>query len=482
MSTWNPLPLRDPELPGESGGELTPAPAPRRAGSFTIRDGSTSTQKDESPLDPANQSLADALRIMLGLLQIAMFILGGVYCVSGLQSVKEGERGIRLLFGKRQGDVVDPGLQISAPYPLGELLTVKQGLRDIAIDKDFWVYVPDSTPEGTSVEKLMPTQSLKPDQGGSGSVLTADGNIAHTKWRVGYRREEVANYAQNVLPEDEELLVRAAVKRGVVQACAQVTIDELLKQSSSQTASLASRAKAVAQRTLDSFQSGLTIDQLTLDQTIPPLWVRSDFAKVQSAVSDAAKAVDTARNDGQNRLNSIAGEAVPMLIKAINQYEAAIAKDDKKAMDEGLATIDKLLLGDKVMIDGQELQPRISGQVTTTLAEAKRDRAASVTRAKTALARFEAKLSQYNENPAVMVQQEWSNALRTFMGKDNIQIVYTPTNMTALRLLINADPDLLRDIDVKLKTKESEKSERERMKKLQEERFKTNTATEGEQV
>jgi regulator of protease activity HflC (stomatin/prohibitin superfamily) len=473
--------LRDPAPADGQGSSGIPA-APRRSGSVALREAAGTVGNDSSVFDPANQSLADSLKVMLGLLQVGMFVLGGWYALSGLNSVQEGKQAIRLLFGSKQGEALDPGLQLSAPYPLGELIEVDRGLNDVVIDKDFWVFVPDGTAEGTSVEKLMPTQSLKPDQGGSGSVLTADGNIAHTKWKVGYRRDDISKYAQNVLPTDEIALVRAAVKRGVVQACATVTIDELLKQSASQTASVAARAKAVAQRTLDSFQSGLVIDQLTLDQTIAPLWVRSDFAKVQSASADAAKVVDQAKSEGDNALNSIAGQAVPYLLKAIEAFEAAINRKDEKAQTEWLAIIDKLLLGEEVEMDGQKVPVRISGQITTMLAEAKRDRAAAVTTAKTALDRFNAKLTQFTQNPSVMVQQEWSGAVTAFMSRDSVQTVYVPENLAAIRLLLNADPDLGRAMDRAQKEREGKKAEDRRMEELRKERFKTQTGTTQESI
>ncbi|MEI7657611.1 MAG: SPFH domain-containing protein [Phycisphaerae bacterium] len=477
----NPLRSHPLRAPGDADG-AGDTPAARRAGSMSLRENAGQARGDDSPLDPANQSLADSLRVMLGILQIGMFVLAGWYCLSGLNKVEEGTQGIRLLFGQKRGEALDPGLHLSAPYPLGDLVAIDRGLKTLQIDRDFWVYVPNDTPEGTSVEKLMPTQSLKPDQGGSGSVLTADGNIAHTKWKVGYRRDDIARYAQNVLESDEIELVRAAVKRGVVQACATVTIDELLKQSASQTASVAARAKAVAQRTLDAFESGLVIDQLTLDQTIAPLWVRSDFAKVQSAAADAAKVVDQARSEGRNRLNSIAGQAVPFLLKAISDYEQAVDRNDKAAMDAGLARIDALLLGEAVEIEGQPVAGRISGEITTMLAEARRDRAAAITTAKSALARYQAKQSQYAINPAVMVQQEWTNALKTFLSRDSVQMVYVPENLAAIRLMLNADPDLAKAIDRAQKARESEKAERERMEMLQKERFKTQTGTSQEAV
>ena len=73
-------------------------------------------------------------------------------------------------------------------------------------------------------------------------------------------------------------------------------------------------------------------------------------------------------------------------------------------------------------------------------------RAAAITQAKTALARFEAKQSQFKENPSVMIQQDWSSALKSFLGRDSVQMVYVPENLAAIRLLLNADPDLAKAI------------------------------------
>jgi regulator of protease activity HflC (stomatin/prohibitin superfamily) len=470
--------LREP-TPDSSGLPPAPETAPtRRAGSVNLRAGMAGADaSDVSPLDPANQSLADALRIMLGLLQLGMAILAGLYFFSGVRPVAEGTQAIRLLFGARQGEPLDPGLRFSAPFPLGELVEVRRGYEEIAIDRDFWLYIPDGQADNVSIEKLVPSASLKPDQGGSGSVLTADGNIAHTKWNVGFRREDAAKYAQNVLPSDEEKLIRAAVKRGVVHACATVSIDELLKQSSSGPGSVAARAKAVAQRTLDSFNSGLVIDQLTLNQTIAPLAVRTDFAKVQAAVSNAAKAVNEAQTTARNTRAEAAGEAVDSIVRAIDSYEATLAGSDKAAQAAALSVVDNLLQGNTVALDGQEVNARVGGKVTAIISSAQRDRAASVTRARATLESFNAKLDQYNQNPSVMIHTEWTRAVAAFLKRDSLQIMSVPGDISLLRLQMNPDPDLIKEIDRAAKERESIIAETKRMEELERIRFKTNTTS-----
>jgi len=444
----------------------------RRAGSVTLRRGESTPSEPGNLLDPANQSLADALRVMLRLLQAGMVVLGVLYVLSGLQSVKEGEKGIRLLFGKVSARDLDPGFHWSAPYPLGELSKVNRGYQEFQVDKEFWVYVPEGTVDA-SPDKLAPTQSLKPDQGGSGSVLTADGNVAHTRWRVAFHRDDVSKFAENVLPQDEGKVVRAAVKRGVVQACARVTIDELLKQSTEQETSVLVNAKRVAQDMLDRMNSGLVIDSLALDQAIPPLAVRGDFAKAQSAVSQAAKAYDEAVAEGNQRLNRTAGDVAKHLVEQINAYELSTTKQDKAAMEATLAAIDEVLAGKAVAIAGQERH--VSGEVTTVLNDARRYRSEVMSSRKGDLARFNAKVAQFNANPLVMVHQEWSDAMRTFMSRDSVQLMLMPAGIHTISLGINSDPGIMREMDKARKLRERNEAERLRQLELRRDEFKTDT-------
>jgi hypothetical protein len=128
-------PLRThPLLAPEDGGGPGESPAARRTGSMSLRDNAGRARGDDSPLDPANQSLADSLRVMLGILQLGMFVLAGWYCLSGLNKVEEGTQGIRLLFGQKQGEALDPGLHLSAPYPLGDLIAIELGWDDAMRD------------------------------------------------------------------------------------------------------------------------------------------------------------------------------------------------------------------------------------------------------------------------------------------------------------------------------------------------------------
>lgn len=463
-----------------------PAPQPRR-GSVQLTQAGGATADAQAMLDPANQSLADALRIMLLLVKGALAMLVVLYILSGLGRVEEGEKGVRLLFGKVEASDLEPGFQYSLPYPIGELVKVEQGNMPVELNKEFWFFVQEGTID-PSPEKMSPTPSLKPDQGGSGSVLTADGNIAHTQWKVVYQRSQVANYSKNILPRDEEKLVRYAARRAVVQACATVNISELLTQSAESSA-VARRAKEVAQQTLDRVESGLTIQTLSIQGAIPPLALRSDFARVQSAAANAAKAVEQSQGEARNLLLETAGEAAEYLVYYMDVYEQAVATGDKAKMASTLATIDALMEGREVELEtatveigGQKIQLAggkrsglSGGAVAQTLAEAQTYRTTVVSRAKSDLRRFEAKLEQYNANPLVMVRREWTDAVGTFMGRDSVQTMLLPLGVGTMRLGLNADPDIAREMDRALKLRLRDETEKRRYDALRSNEFKTQT-------
>lgn len=476
-------------FPDETGGGLAGmppsdlTPRERRAGSVTLREGAAAPGGGaaglESAVDPANQSLADALRIMLRFLQVGMVALAVLYVLSGLEKVNEGERGIRMLFGKRVESNLEPGFHWSAPYPIGQLVKVKQGYSDMDISKDFWIDVPAGQ-ESQAIEKLQGTPSLKPDQNGSGSVITSDGNLAHTKWRVSFQRRDVSKFYERVPEEVEKDLVRAEVKRAVVQTVAEVPLNDLLQQTSVQGASVPKRAQLIAQEALDRLGTGIEIKVLTMDPPIPPLYAKDSFNKASAATAEANKNIQEALTYRGEKLNAAAGDAAKYIIYYIDQYEAALARKDANA-DALVATIDAIMVGRdavEVLALGEDGKPereesgqltghKISlkgaakGNVSAILSDASLYRTGVRSKAQTTLARYEAKLAQFKVNPAVMMQREWTEAMRSFMSRDTFEWMLVPQGTSTLELLLNSDPDIEKETQAAIKRAQREATERE---------------------
>jgi len=190
-----------PDLPdGLSGlglpigdGQALAARTTQRAASVTLRQRGDAGD-DSGSLDPATKSLGDALRITFRLLQAAMIVLLGLYLLSGFQSVKESERGMRLVLGRISAKDLPPGPQFSFPAPFGEMMKVQTGLQTEDIDKQFFPRLTEGE-EKLLIDKEKGAaalagggDSLDPDA--DGHLITADGNIAHARWSLTWQRAD----------------------------------------------------------------------------------------------------------------------------------------------------------------------------------------------------------------------------------------------------------------------------------------------------
>ncbi len=459
------LPIRptDPSLPASE--------TARRGVSVTLRGGPAGSGAEggeidpAEAMDPANQSLHEAIAITYRLVQISMVVLGVLFVLSGLQSVKEGEQGIRLLFGRRDPELVQPGFGFSAPYPFGELVKVSTGVLSVSLAEEFWPFLPRED-QNKPISELNGRNTLKPEN--DGSLITADGALAHTKWDVRYRRTDPGRFSENLLPDIEQRLVRAAVCRGVVQAAAGTSVDDLLKQSNDDAGSLAARARDVAQSTLERAGAGITIERLSLVEKMPPLYLRTKFAAVQTAQQTSQQEKEKASSDAQKSLNHVAGGASPALIGLIDQYEVAIEKTDVPGQERLLAQIDSIL-------DGKAEEPslQVAGEVTQLLSSANQYRSSISNQRRSDVSMFLAKQEQFASNPLVTVNREWSDALGRFLGRNTVETLMVPPGTRTLTLVINRDPEIARDIEIKQKRAENELNRQKREQQHKAEQFNT---------
>ena len=454
--------------PDPTGIERAGAP---RAASVQLR-GEETGPHGASMMDPANQSLAEALRITYRLLQWAMVVLVVLYFGSGLQSIKTNQRGVMLLFGRVVARDLKPGFHFSPPYPFGELIKVDVGNQNLAIDRQFWPYV-EPGQEDQSLSELRAKAALSVEQ--DGSLLTGDGAIAHTQWTVQYVRADAGAFAQNVLPSHETGIVRAAVQRGVVHAVAGVGIDDLLKQSSRDADSVAIRARAVARELLEQsgIDTGLEVDQLSLDQKIPPAYLRDAFNSVLQATSRASQAREQASKEGNTLLSDTAGGAAPYLIGLIDRYERETDLGQEDLAAATLARIDAIFDGRPVEIDGETVNPSLGGEVYAMLSQAVEHRSAVVDQARSDLAVFRAKLEQFRVSPAVMVTADWTAAVSSFFADERVEVFFQPTGTDTLELVINHDPAIVADRERRKLEADNEAARQERMRRMDESRYET---------
>lgn len=456
------------ELNKEDASPLPPA----RGASVQLRNpGGTGTQGPR--MDPANQSLADALRFTYRLLRVGMVALIVLFVFSGMKTINEGERGIKVFFGQQGSQNLSPGFHWNWAYPVGEMVRVEVGTVEVKMGTAF---MPVNSRVSTQAEAMGAdadtfSRTTKLVPGRAGSNITADLNIAHTQWTINYQRSNHSQWAQNVIRSQETKMVRVAVQRGVVHTIAGVTIDDLLKRSGD---AIAADVRKSAQKTLDEMGSGITIERVTLSRKIPPIGLLDRFASVQARAQDAAKAEEDALLRRDQLLNEVAGPAASVLIAQINEYERLIELGQDDEAEVLLASIDAILEGHPAEFQGQVYAAGlISGQVAQVINDAEGSVSTMVSQAIADRDYFLAKQDQFESNPRLMVARDWSGAMTSFMNKDFVQAMILPEGVSLAELLISEDPALTRELDRERKRVEALEAYTRRLEEQRRESFRS---------
>lgn len=463
------------QVPPGSAGPSGPGPVgPRRPQSVTLRDDARQGDDLGSLMNPAQQSLSDALRVCYRLVQFTILVLIVVYLFSSFQTVNQGERALRLAFGRVEGDDLAPGPQFALPTPIGELVKIPVGTTTLRLDQEFWPALRDENKNKTPQElKNVGKGALDPVS--DGSLLTADGNLTLARFSVTYRREKFRAYAQTVRPEDEERIVRGAVRRGVVHATAAVTIDEFLKNVADEDrkgtfVSVSNRARQIAQRTLEDMGTGLIIDDLSIQSPTPPFELIGKFETVQSSQSKAKERSEQAQSERVRTLAEAAGDGAEPLLAEIAAYGAFLDRGDAAAADAQLKKIDGMFVSLKApRADGSTAE--ISGRAARALSSAREYRSSVVSRAESDARTFEVKRGTYKANPSLLVSGEWIDSYTKFLSRDSVEQVWLPPGVRTVQLELNRDPEKARRAEVARNKSEAEARNLKEIEKQDKGRF-----------
>jgi membrane protease subunit HflK len=220
----------------------------------------------------------------------ALITLGAIvlWCVSGFFRVEPDELGVVLRFGKHVREV-QPGLNYHLPYPIETVLTPK-ALRVNKIDVGMRVV--EDLRRGTTTRDV-PEESL---------MLTGDENIVDVDFSVLWKIKPtgVGEYLFNIQNPE-----------GTVKAIAESAMREVIGRSNIQPILTGARQNIEAavqdlmQKTLDTYEAGIQIQQVQMQKVDPPTQVIDAFRDVQAARAD----LERAQNEAQTYANRVVPEA-----------------------------------------------------------------------------------------------------------------------------------------------------------------------------
>lgn len=410
-----------------------PAPdAPRRGASaqYSVAASAGAEAAMRQAMDPANQSLAEALRLSYRVLQAAILALVVVFLFSGFQQVQEGQTGVKTRFGRIVGapgdEQVAPGLQPFWPYPVGEIVLLPQ--RDaVELNSEFW---PRFKGGATTVEQAAgaatPDDPIRP--GLDGSLITADGDLAHARIAAEYTVDDAVRTLGEFRPDALREVVRRALARSMVHVAAQYTLAEFLEGRDGPAETLRERAQA----TLDGMRAGVKLTSVTIPEKIAPLAIRNAYSRVQEARENGKLAVEKAQQEANATLVGMAGPGWAQVLDLVQRYESQLTRGDMAGADAVMAELGALLEG------GTNV-----GQTAAIIARAQAYRTSVRATLGKELGRLNGLAPAYRENPVQLVRKLWLDAVREVLASGTTEVLAAPERGGAVRLGIESSNEVM---------------------------------------
>lgn len=274
----------------------------------------------ETPVDAGSQALSEALRSSFAIVKIVMALLLVVFLASGFFKVNPQEQAIILRFGKPVGEgphaLLGPGLHWSFPYPIDEYVKVSiTGIQKVVSTTGWYFTTPEQELAGSEPP---PNQSLNPAV--DGYVLTADGNIVHTRATLTYRINDPITYVFSFVNASNA--VQSAVDNALVFTASRFKVDDIL------TRDIAGFNEAVSRRLTELVEKqnlGIIVEQCVV-QSIPPRQLKDAFANVLKAEINRNSVLNKARSDENQALSKASADS-RSLTNAAESERARLVSD-----------------------------------------------------------------------------------------------------------------------------------------------------------
>ncbi|MDO8981587.1 MAG: FtsH protease activity modulator HflK [Afipia sp.] len=234
-----------------------------------------------------------------------------IWGLSGFFRVQSEELGVVLRFGKHVR-TVQPGLNYHLPYPI-ETVLLPKALRVSTLSIGMRV-VDDSRRGGGTTIRDVPEESL---------MLTGDENIVDVDFTVLWRikPDGVGNFLFNI--QNPEGTVKAIAESAMRDLIGRSTIQPILTGART---TIEAAVLELMQKTLDSYGSGILIQQVQMQKVDPPSQVIDSFRDVQAARADLERLQNEAQTYANRVVPDARGRAAQILQVAEGYREQVVAE------------------------------------------------------------------------------------------------------------------------------------------------------------
>lgn len=245
-----------------------------------------------------------------------LIIIVLLYLATGIFVVAPDEQGVIRRFGKFTR-LESPGLNYHLPFPIESVVT-----PEVTQVKRLEIGFRTITSGSSTRYQEIPDEAL---------MLTGDENIVSADAIVQYKIKDPVSYLFNIiLPEQT---VKSAAEAALRQVVGERKIDEALTVGKYE---IQEETMKLLQSLLDSYEAGILIVAVQLQDVNPPKEVQAAFKDVASAKEDKSRYINQAQGYKNDIIPKARGEAVKMTkeaeaykIERIKKSEGEIARFNK---------------------------------------------------------------------------------------------------------------------------------------------------------
>ncbi len=242
---------------------------------------------------------------------VGLAAIGAIIFYAFTFTVAPFEKGIVLRFGE-VNRIVDPGIHLRLPAPIEEvkLPTVQ---RQKKVEVGFRSF--DGRNAGASRD--VPEESL---------MLTGDENIVDIDFVVLWIIDNAENYLFKL--KDPDVTVRAVSESAMREIIGRSKVSDVLAPGREP---IEIAAKELIQKVLTNYEAGVKIQEVKIQQALPPIAVRGAFEDVIAALQDRQRAVNEAQAYANKIEPEARGEAERILQAAEAYKEQTVAEANGQA-------------------------------------------------------------------------------------------------------------------------------------------------------
>lgn len=380
----------------------------------------------ETMIDPAQESLGNALRASFNILRVIMAVLLFAYFFSGLFKVDQGEQGLIVRLGQLRINsatgtpVFGAGSHFAWPDPFDEKIRLSGEAQTLTIDT--FLFRRDEAQRGKPLSEILPgSRELTP--GVDGAMLTGDKALCHGEWSVEYRVVDGDRFVSNIGERiaDFEPLLQRLTENAVVRVVAGRRFEDVTREGKVEIAeAVLNKLKA----DMENLETGVEIRNVISD-TIEPGQVRQAFLDKMSAASEAASLKSTANQESVRILNEVAGEAHGELLRLIGEYgDQQLAGADEAQLEAMRDRIDEQL-------------EQAGGQVAVTLRDARARASAVYETIRREHQEFTSYLELYRKAPFLTKFRRWARMRKDVLGGAGGEIFFLPSSSRIIEIRAN---------------------------------------------